>query len=186
MNTILIIAVGIVIAAQWVHLAIRQRGNPRVSVGDIREWHVVGLGMSFACAGLLWLSGLLTTLVHGRGAPQTFFLMLALFFAALGAGLRIAAIERIGRGFSWGTEAPAQLITDGIYRYLKHPLIMGYLLEVWALAYCMQDAVWTAVLMLATFGASACCGIAQALKEEQILRKRFPQEWPDYAARKVL
>ncbi len=97
--------------------------------------------------------------------------------------LRIFAIEEIGKGFSWGTEAPSELIMSGVYRYLKHPLIVGYVLEVIALATVGIGPWWFKTIAIVTVLFAA---VLQARKEEVVLQGRFGQQWTAYASRKTL
>jgi protein-S-isoprenylcysteine O-methyltransferase Ste14 len=188
MTTFLLLLTGSIVAAQWIHLAVRQRRNPRLRSHGPMEPQVVGLGTAFTLGALSWLCGLLVAIgLFGDDDKVTIgHALFGVAFAVIGSSLRVAAIERIGRGFSWGSAAPDVLVTDGIYRYLKHPLIAGYMCQVWALAISHPSGLaWS-------FGFLGICILLgwsigeQVTKEERVLQRRFPEQWPAYSKGKLI
>lgn len=175
---LIIYAIGIVIALQWIHLAVHQHGNARTDVRGF-EPQVAGLGMCFLGAVMLWLHVVFST----TEPAGTLVLVLGLASAIFGSVLRILGIEEIGKGFSWGSEAPKTLITSGIYSGFKHPLIVGYVLEVNALALSgtAPIALQATVAILAVIFA-----LVQMRKEEEMLEQRFGAEWTEYAKGKFI
>lgn len=169
--------VGLALGIQWVHLAVRQRDNPRTGL-RVKEIQVALLGISFASALVMWVGAMFT-----RTVADDTVTFLAVACAIVGAAFRISAIEEIGRGFSWGTEAPAELITSGAYRYLKHPLIVGYILEVIALAAVGVGPWWLKITVIFT---ALFAAALQIRKEESVLRERFGRQWAVYASQKLL
>jgi protein-S-isoprenylcysteine O-methyltransferase Ste14 len=186
MTLFLILCTGVLIAAQWIHLAIREHGNPRLRSQGPMEPQVIGLGAGFVCMALLWLFGARAAFMDHPSAATSGAAFVAAVMAALGASLRVAAIERIGRGFSWGSTAPDTLITDGVYRYLKHPLIIGYVLEAFALGICAPRSLFVGIMTVLCGIALVLNAVAQVAKEEAMLRGRFPDDWPAYSKGKFL
>lgn len=173
------LAVGVVIAFQWLHLAVRQRRNARVAPSSSEpELQVFGLAIAFLAGAIGWVSAL----TFGSYA-DTNLLWFALALAVVGSGLRIAAIEDIGRGFSWGSAAPERLMTDGIYRFVKHPLVVGFVLEVAAMVACSYVAhpvlIWAVALALTN-------AWFQIRQEERVLSERFGDVWTGYARNKII
>lgn len=179
MERYLHLAVGVVIALQWLHLAVRQRHNARVAPSSGEpELQVFGLAIAFLAGAIGWVSAL----TFGSYADAN-LLWFALTLAFIGAALRVAAIERIGRGFSWGSAAPDQLMTDGVYRLVKHPLVIGFVLEVAALVACGYVAhpvlIWAIALALTN-------AWFQIRQEERVLAERFGTVWTGYAKNKII
>jgi protein-S-isoprenylcysteine O-methyltransferase Ste14 len=178
MASYLHLSIGFMVAAQWLHLAIRQRSNRRVTSLHLPEIQVIGLSVSFLTGFISWLAGL--------GAVNTTsnaLLAVAVLAAFAGASLRIVAIETVGRGFSWGSAVPDTLVTSGIYRRIKHPLILGFVLEAVAL---LLSGEAPAILKSAASVTLLISARVQIKKEEAVLAARFGPIWTKYASGKII
>jgi protein-S-isoprenylcysteine O-methyltransferase Ste14 len=108
-------------------------------------------------------------IVHGLGAA----------LCVAGVALAIWARRRIGR--NWGApmslRVDHELVTDGPYRFVRHPIYTGLLLAMLGSALAGQ-LWWAAILIVSTvyFGASA-------LIEERMMGRLFPLEYPQYRKR---
>jgi protein-S-isoprenylcysteine O-methyltransferase Ste14 len=180
------IAIGGALAVRWVHLAVtlrRGKDTPRPPADGTcgtPEWQVLGLGVAYLMALVLWLYDSLgswqapTDLAHGVAAVSV----------VAGACLRIIGQHALGPAFSWGSSiAPPQLVTSGIYRVLKHPLLLGYALECGGLLVGIRGDL---MLRAGTAGLLVVSLCAQVVREERTLARRFGREWAEYAHGKLL
>jgi protein-S-isoprenylcysteine O-methyltransferase Ste14 len=138
-------------------------------------------------ASVIWAAGFGTALglLGERFAPVTIgHAFCGMAIAGIGSALRIAAINRIGRGFSWGSAAPDELITDGIYARVKHPLVWGYAMQVMGLALSHPYGLRWSLAYLVTLFLCCVCASHQIAKEEAILRERFGDRWTEHARNK--
>ena len=98
----------------------------------------------------------------------------------LGGALRIWPVFVLGRRFSGlvAIQPGHQLVTDGIYRVIRHPSYLGLLINAlgWALAFRSLAGVVLTALMLVPL-------IARIRSEESLLRVRFGREYEAYRAR---
>jgi protein-S-isoprenylcysteine O-methyltransferase Ste14 len=92
--------------------------------------------------------------------------------SVLGVGLAIGA--RVSLGAVWAVRAPSQLITNGPYATVRHPLYGGLLLAMLGSA-MGQSVLW--VLPLIVYGPGF---VASARREEQVLLEQFPDQYRDY------
>lgn len=94
--------------------------------------------------------------------------MTGLFIMALGEALTVAGMLWLGRSFSIMSEA-RELVTGGLYRFVRHPLYAGEILSMWGF-FAARPCWWT-LLGCALFNA------LQALRarvEEQKLTRAHP------------
>jgi protein-S-isoprenylcysteine O-methyltransferase Ste14 len=130
------------------------------------------VGLQFALIGAL----LLTCWPPAEGAPLPAVLVLLL--AAAVVGIAALAANRPGN-FNIQPELKpgAQLVTSGIYRWIRHPMYSAVLLAM--LATVLTDprpwriALWMALLAVL---------LAKAQREERYLLQRFAR-YADYRAR---
>lgn len=97
-----------------------------------------------------------------------------------GAWLAIAAKRRLGRFFT-GNLAVKEghaLITDGAYRWVRHPIYLGVLLFLLG-----TGPVWNSWAYVALTCALAMVLLIQIRTEERILDKAFGPAWVDYCRR---
>lgn len=112
------------------------------------------------------------------GTPVANALAFALVIAATFVGVGALAANRPGN-FNVRPEVKpgAQLVTDGIYRFIRHPMYSAVLLAMLA-AIAADPRLWRIALWLALVGAL----LAKAQREERLLAERFP-EYAAYRAR---
>lgn len=105
----------------------------------------------------------------------------ALAVGAFGLGLRWAAIGRLGRLFTWRVAIldDHPLVTDGVYRRIRHPSYTGGLLAALGVLVALGNAVPVAVF--------ACTHLPLVLHrvrvEEKVLAGHFGESWQAYASR---
>ena len=111
-------------------------------------------------------------------APLTFYLIgLALF--VVGLMIRWVAIIHLGRFFTVNV-AIAQdhkLITDGPYRYVRHPSYSGAFLIFLGLALCLQNFYSLVAILLPI----SIAFVWRIHVEENALRATFGERYRDYA-----
>jgi protein-S-isoprenylcysteine O-methyltransferase Ste14 len=99
---------------------------------------------------------------------------------ALGGGLRLWPVFVLGRRFSGlvAIQPGHTLVTDGIYRIIRHPSYLGLLVGSlgWALAFRSGAGLLLAALMLVPT-------IGRIRAEEALLRSQFGAEYERYCAR---
>jgi len=111
------------ILLSWIYLSWTQRNNPRAKKID-REWQVLLLSGSFIAAG-----GLLVWRITSAEQNSITINVVATAYAIIGSILRALGIHALGQHFSWGSIPPKEIVCSGVYRYIKHPLIIGYVLQ---------------------------------------------------------
>ncbi len=96
-------------------------------------------------------------------------------------GLFYASHRQLGRNWSIALEIREghQLVTDGLYRYVRHPMYSSFWL--WALAQARLLPNWVA-------GFAGLVGVAALYftrvgKEEALMRSRFGAQYDSYAAK---
>lgn len=98
------------------------------------------------------------------------------------AGMALAIWARAYLGRNWNppmslTENP-KLITSGPYRFVRHPIYSGGLLAIFGTALFL-GGLWFFVVLFFVF----CFVVFSAKREEQLLTKQFPDEYPEYMKR---
>ncbi len=84
------------------------------------------------------------------------------------------------RGFFGGTEPELEfLITDGPYRFCRHPLYLSFIIMILGFDLAFRSVV--GIIFTATVSMPAL--IYRATVEDRLLRKEFGREWDDYANR---
>jgi protein-S-isoprenylcysteine O-methyltransferase Ste14 len=137
-------------------------------------------------SAFLWLLCFLGTLAGalarsdlvGNPAPAAVFAA-GIGIVAAGILLRILALRRLGRFFSHVIVIREQhvLVRDGPYRYLRHPLHVGLVLEILGMA-VLGGAWWGYALAVAAAGVA----LRREIREERALRDFFGDEYGDYTA----
>ena len=100
---------------------------------------------------------------------------------ALGFAVRVAAYRHLGLMFTYrlGQRAGHQLITDGIYRWMRHPSYVGSTLTL--LGLCVVARSWQ-MLVAEILAVVPLMGV-RIQREEALLARSFGEEWTRYAAR---
>lgn len=144
------------------------------------------LAVSDVTSAFVWLLCFLGTLAGALArsdlarvpAPAGVF---ATGIGVVGAGilLRILSLRRLGRYFSHLIVIREQhvLVRDGPYRYLRHPLHVGLVLEILGMA-ILGGAWWGYALAVAAAGVA----LRREIREERALRDSFGDEYGRYAA----
>lgn len=163
---------------RWLHLygaCLRpNRGRRSGLCHEEKDWPATGLGWLYAGLMVGWLSAFVV--------PDRVSLLRmawALGLLVVGVALRLAGQQALRGSFSWYWEPPSRaLVTQGIYRWLKHPLLLGYVLEL--LAFSMAAPI-PFYLVGVGVAASAWLTFAQAVGEETRLVQRYGETWRSFA-----
>lgn len=102
---------------------------------------------------------------------------IAILLALCGATTAIAARRTLSTNWSSNIDIKKdhELITTGVYSYIRHPIYTEYLLMGLASIIAYQTL---APLIVFVF---ACCFLVFKLKnEEELLTEHFPKEYPAY------
>lgn len=104
---------------------------------------------------------------------------LAIMLCASGLGLRYWAVVRLGRFFSTHVliQHQHQLITDGPYRWIRHPAYTGLLLALAGAGLAMGDFLALLLLTLIPFIAFKI----RIAMEEKTMTKQFGQQYLVYS-----
>lgn len=95
-------------------------------------------------------------------------------------GIGFAAWARVEIGRNWGTpmslKQDAELITTGLYAYVRHPIYGGILL---AMLGSTLVSIWCTIPLILF----AAYFVWSAKTEERIMGEQFPQRYPNYMKR---
>jgi protein-S-isoprenylcysteine O-methyltransferase Ste14 len=98
----------------------------------------------------------------------------------IGGALRLAPVFALGSRFSGlvAIQADHRLVTDGIYRLIRHPSYLGLIMSTfgWALAFRSIVGLLLAVLVIPIL-------VARIRAEEALLLSHFGAEYEAYRAR---
>ena len=176
-------------------------------IGDQRFWQIVLLGGIIAvhfcvfwatCYGraaavrrsgwitaFFWAIGYLALLLlagsrlYQLGPASWPTVVVAFGLLIAGVGLRFWALYKLGRWFSELVviRQGQELITDGPYRWLRHPLHVGLLAQMAGLA-AMAGGLWAWLV----FAAGVVNALARELHEQRILGEHFGHSYDVYVA----
>jgi len=137
-----------------------------------------------ACAGLMWwLARALPAFELWPRGVWPFGLGAALGLALLGGAISLAGIWEFRRARTTiNPRAPMRaraLVTTGVYRFTRNPMYLGMLLVLLGWAVYLGNAA----TLLGPLLSVLLLGQLQIKPEERILRERFAQDYPRYAAR---
>jgi protein-S-isoprenylcysteine O-methyltransferase len=115
-------------------------------------------------------------------SAHPFPLLQAIGVALTFLGLLIAIVARytIGRNWSGSIDIKKghELITTGIYGYVRHPIYSGVFLMALGAVLVLQSIICLLLLILITI-----FFVFKYKQEEKFLEKYFPQEYPVYKKR---
>ncbi len=113
-------------------------------------------------------------------------LQTSLLWGAIGAGITLVGVgtaisARFTLGRNWGmpmTErVEPELVTSGVYAYIRHPIYTGFMFGM------IGAAIGESVVWLIPLVASAPYYFYSAKREEKLMLRLFPDEYPAYRAR---
>jgi protein-S-isoprenylcysteine O-methyltransferase Ste14 len=195
---ILLPAVGLGIGARWqvttamlLYLVFFVLGTGRrvMRHGDLAERkqdrQVRSRGGRFAFLALVlgmlaahWLA--LFTFAQQPGSSFTLWSGIGLGLALLGMGINQIAIRTLGRFFDrLAIKTDHELITQGIYGVIRHPIYTSYLCLFFSFTLLMES-LWGSLLMA---GVCAIWFGSRIPLEEAMLEENFGREYQEYKAR---
>lgn len=170
------LVVALLLSGRWLHLW----SAARPAAAPTRE-------LPGGLLALCYLGGLccwIRTAIFGKGARSRFSPVVGLVIAGTGVALRVAGQRALGSCFSWGSEPlAARLVTRGVYRKMKHPLLVGYALEVFAILVLCRSRRRARILL---GGLTTLAAVWQGRREEASLARRFGVEWSEHSEGKWL
>ncbi len=105
---------------------------------------------------------------------------LTMVAALAGAALAIAAVAAFRHAdVSVAHGTPPRLVTDGVFAHTRHPMYLGILFGIFALAVSFGSD-W---MLLTLVAAALALHVRFALPEEHLLETEFGDEYRRYAAR---
>lgn len=122
---------------------------------------------------------------HGLHAVQAYQVQ-SLILGAIGTafvllGIGLAVFARVYLGRNWGMpmsrKADPELVTDGPYTFVRHPIYSGIILAMLGSA-IGESIYWALPLVL-----FAAYFIYSARREEELMCEQFPSQYPDYMRR---
>ena len=168
----LLFIVFMVVAAVWRMWDFQKQGHDRGSVS--MRWSLyalVGLGVIVFCG----------TVLEFFFVPRPFHPAIAFLGAALliAAGvIRVTAIRTLGRFWSLHIEIRSEqlLVREGIYRYVRHPAYLSFVLEIIAVP-LVGNAWWS--LGVAIIGYLPLL-VRRLRREEEALCEKFGDHYRSY------
>ena len=121
-------------------------------------------------------------LLHTARVQTASGLVLGLALVGFGLALWLTAAPRILRVPGQISAAPAQLVTEGPYRWLRHPLYAGHVLVISGVV--LGAGAWQVFLETPLLWAIAAAG--SLCEERFILAPRFGQSYDDLRRRTAL
>ena len=154
------------------------RGHLGAGVREDRSnrWVIAALGILGVLAGFLpaYTDRVDFWTFDGEGVRWLGFVLFA-----VGGALRIAPVFVLGRRFSGlvAIQPDHQLVTDGIYGWIRNPSYLGLLVNAvgWALAFRSGVGIALTFLMMVPL-------VARMRSEERLLADRFGSEYEAYRA----
>jgi protein-S-isoprenylcysteine O-methyltransferase Ste14 len=111
--------------------------------------------------------------------PPSLRTWLAALLTIVGVIAWLACLDtfsRRGRGTPLGADAPRQLVTTGLFRWMRNPIMAAELSVIWAVALYLASLGAALYAVAITVGAH----VAVVYIEEPELRKRFGQGYEEY------
>jgi protein-S-isoprenylcysteine O-methyltransferase Ste14 len=170
-----------VLIIQWVLLAGRAKRNLRGKWQWPRE---IGLRLAILILVLLVLHGLAAH--HQIRTVRVYLVntnLIAGFFGAAlcASGVTLATWARVCLGRDWGMPMGAkvhpELVTDGPYATIRHPIYAGIILAILGSA-IGQSVLWAIPLFIV-----GPYFVYSAGREERLMTEQFPREHPAYMKR---
>jgi len=97
----------------------------------------------------------------------------------LGLAINLLSLLALKRGFGGEIEPVTELVTGGVYAWLRHPMYVSFAITMLGLDFLLRSALG----ILFTFVAFLPSMVWRARLEEQALARHFGQAWEDYVNR---
>jgi protein-S-isoprenylcysteine O-methyltransferase Ste14 len=150
------------------------------SIGPLLTWKEIGLRLIVVAAVLIVLA--VPPVRHtfrDLQAYQARSLVLGVAGVVLCViGVGLAVLGRLYLGRNWGLPASrrenAELVTNGPYRYVRHPIYGGVMLAM------LGTAIGAAVFWVVPLVLFSGYFVYSARREEKIMVAQFPEQYPAY------
>jgi len=166
-------AIGVGWVVFWIYWLLAATGAKRSTAGRRRRPPGIGIVVVVFIAARL-LGG-------GSGTTNDDLALGLLGAAVFASGLLLAVWARIHLGGNWGMpmsqKDEPELVTDGPYRFVRHPIYTGILLGMVGTG--LAISLWWLIACV-VIGAYF---VYSARVEEQNLIRTFPRQYPIYRAR---
>lgn len=150
----------------------------KVRVAAEKDWTVAAVGLAYAT---VLFTSILGVYARRVGFPSIPLGVAGAAVFALGLALRVTALRSLGAGWSIQLDqAGAQgnsIVRTGPYRWIRHPIYLGAMLETVGLALIFQSgsALFAALVLFCP------AELARASFEEKYLRAHFGRAYIEYA-----
>ncbi|HEY4159180.1 MAG TPA: isoprenylcysteine carboxylmethyltransferase family protein [Polyangiaceae bacterium] len=149
----------------------------KVAVKADKDWTVAAVGLAYA-------SVIFTIILHvyarRDGLPSLSAAIAGGLIYLLALVLRLTALRSLGAAWSIQldrADAAGPIVRAGPYRFIRHPIYLGAMLETVCVALLFQS-VWALLAALCLFCPAE---LARARFEERYLRARFGSAYAEYA-----
>jgi methanethiol S-methyltransferase len=130
-----------------------------------RSIYVATSGLVLGAVTLLWQPIPREPLWHGPLWIVAISLLAALGMGSLCAGFDHAAFFGLTQAWTRQAEIPGKLCTTGPYRYVRHPLMLGLLIAIWA------QPIMPPELLMMNMGMTAYVFLGITLEERDLARE---------------
>ena len=180
----IIIACWVIFALYWFISASSVKSTQETKGRLAGNWHSIWLiigGLFLSNVPLLAKVGLFFSSLTIPLIPRSLVLNVVIAVFAV-SGLIVAMMARRTLAGNWSRavsfKEAHELITTGLYRYVRHPIYTGVLLMV------LATALFVGTLSAAIGFIIIVLGLWSKLRaEEELLTKHFPKEYPAYKDR---
>jgi protein-S-isoprenylcysteine O-methyltransferase Ste14 len=175
----IIVALWLVFLAYWAIAAMGAKRNLNPGERQRQGLLRLGIGVLAVIAFRIPILGNALRIAQAHQAGSILMGTLGSVLVALGIGCALLARYYLGRnwGMPMSRKENPELITDGPYALIRHPIYTGMILAM--LGSTLGESVYWA-LPLILFGAYF---VYSARREEELMRTQFPDQYPPYMRR---
>lgn len=164
----------------WIYWFISAFGSKRNTTTQFKHFFRIRLGIFVLVVILFRFLNVQNYSFENRIATSNEWI-LTLGFIIFLSGLLLAIWARVSLGKNWGMpmtqKQNPELVTDGPYRRIRHPIYTGILLAM------IGAAIACSIFWLTIFAVAAIYFVYSAVMEERIMIKQFPKDYPAYKSK---